>query len=81
MARTVYAPQPRPDLTLTDEPSIKGKQGAVDWYRDVLGVAVSMNHVVTNTNSKSLPSYFIGGAVWYSTRDLYSHIMKTRRSE
>lgn len=80
MAHTMFKPDPRPDLKLTDEPSIKGKQGAVEWYRDVLGTPVSMNNVVTNTNNRQLPSYSIGGAVWYSTRDLYHHVMKTRRS-
>jgi hypothetical protein len=81
MARvTAFTASDPPGLTLSDAPTIRGKRGAVEWYRDVLGIPVSMNNVVVATNNRSLPSYLIGGAVYYSTRDLYRHITKNRRT-
>jgi hypothetical protein len=75
MARiTPTIPDDPPGLTLSDAPTIKGKRGAVDWYREVLGIPVSMNNVVVATNNRTLPSYLIGGAVFYSSRDLYRHV-------
>lgn len=73
-------PDDPPGLVLSDAPTIKGKVGAVAWYREVLGVPVSMNNVVVATNKRILPSYLIGGAVFYSSRDLYRHITKNRRT-
>lgn len=74
------APADPPDLALSEAPTIKGKQGAVDWYRTALGIPVSMNNVVVSTNNHTLPSYLIGGAVYYSTRDLYRHVTRNRRT-
>lgn len=69
-----------PNLTLSDAPTIKGKQGAVEWYREVLGIPVSKNNVLVATNNRTLPSYLIGGAVYYSSRDLYRHVTRNRRT-
>jgi hypothetical protein len=81
MARvTAFTPEDPPGLALSDAPTIKGKAGAVAWYREVLGVPVSMNNVTVATNNRTLPSYLIGGAVFYSTRDLYRHITRNRRT-
>jgi hypothetical protein len=81
MARVApCAPDEPPGLVLSDAPTIKGKAGAVVWYREVLGTPVSMNNVVVATNNRTLPSYLIGGAVFYSSRDLYRHITKNRRT-
>ena len=81
MARVAsFTPDNTPGLTLSDAPTIKSKAGAVVWYRDVLGIPVSMNNVVVATNNRTLPSYLIGGAVFYSTRDLYKYITKDRRT-
>ncbi|WP_375481991.1 hypothetical protein [uncultured Mycobacterium sp.] len=81
MARVVsFTPDDPPELALSDAPTIKGKAGAVAWYRDVLGIPVTMNNVVVATNNRTLPSYLIGGAVYYSTRDLYRYITKDRRT-
>lgn len=81
MARAA-PPEPAdpPGIVLSDAPTIKGKQGAVEWYRTVLGIPVSMNNVVVATNNYTLPSYLIGGAVYYSTKDLYRHITRNRRT-
>ena len=37
--------------------------------------------VTKATNDKTLPSYLISQAVWYSTLDLYNFIQRMRRSE
>jgi hypothetical protein len=72
-------PEPA-DLNLSDLPTVKGKDGAVCWFRDVLGVPISMNSVIQNTNNRRLASSLLGGAVWYSTRDLWRFVMEQRRS-
>ena len=36
--------------------------------------------VTKATNDKTLPSYKISNAIWYSTLDLYNFIQKMRRS-
>lgn len=68
-------------LDLTTDPAVKGKDGAVAWYRDVMGLSsVGMGVVTKATNDRSLPSYKISGAIWYSTVDLYNFIQRMRRS-
>ena len=42
---------------------------------------VGMGLVTKATNEKTLPSYLISQAVWYSTLDLYNFIQRMRRSE
>jgi hypothetical protein len=68
-------------LDLSNDPIIKGKTGAVAWYRDVMGLSsVGMGLVTKATNDRTLPSYKISGAIWYSTVDLYNFIQRMRRS-
>ena len=68
-------------LDLSNDPTIKGKAGAVAWYRDVMGLSsVGMGLVTKATNDHSLPSYKISGAIWYSTVDLYNFVQRMRRS-
>jgi hypothetical protein len=83
----VRIPQPVPvinaetKLDLSNDPTIKGKAGAVTWYRDVMGLSsVGVGLVTKATNDHTLPSYKISGAIWYSTVDLYNFIQKMRRS-
>ncbi|WP_428338796.1 hypothetical protein [Mycobacterium sp.] len=81
MARVApCVPDDPPGLVLSDAPTIKGKAGAVAWYREVLGIPVSMNNVTVATNNRALPSYLIGGAVFYSSKDLYRYITSERRT-
>ena len=88
MARTPIIPrQPANGVTaqtkldLSPDPTIKGKDGAVRWYRNVMGLNnVGAGLVNKATNDKTLPSYKISNAVWYSTLDLYNFIQKMRRS-
>lgn len=68
-------------LDLSNDPTIKGKAGAVEWYRDVMGLKnVGMGVVTKATNDRSLPSYKISGAIFYSTLDLYNYVQTMRRS-
>jgi hypothetical protein len=68
-------------LDLSNDPTIKGKAGAVAWYRDVMGLSsVGMGLVTKATNDRTLPSYKISGAIWYSTVDLYNFVQRMRRS-
>lgn len=68
-------------LDLCTDPTIKGKAGAVEWYRDVMGLSsVGMGLVTKATNDHSLPNYKISGAIWYSTVDLYNFVQRMRRS-
>jgi hypothetical protein len=68
-------------LDLSNDPTIKGKAGAVAWYRDAMGLSsVGMGLVTKATNDRTLPSYKISGAIWYSTVDLYNFVQRMRRS-
>lgn len=68
-------------LDLSPDPTVKGKTGAVEWYRDVMGLTnVGIGLVTKATNDKTLPSYMISGAIWYSTLDLYNFIQLMRRT-
>jgi hypothetical protein len=68
-------------LDLSNDPIIKGKAGAVAWYRDVMGISnIGMGLVTKATNDRTLPSYKISGAIWYSTVDLYNFIQRMRRT-
>jgi hypothetical protein len=68
-------------LDLSTDPTIKGKSGAVAWYRDVMGLTnVGMGLITKATNDRTLPSYKISGAIWYSTVDLHNYIQGMRRS-
>ncbi|PQM52506.1 hypothetical protein C5U48_09385 [Mycolicibacter virginiensis] len=60
---------------------MKGKTGAVEWYRDTMGLRnVGIGLVTKATNDRTLPSYKISGAIWYSTVDLYNFVQGMRRT-
>ncbi|BCO38060.1 hypothetical protein [Mycobacterium heckeshornense] len=88
MARTPIIPKPPTNaaaattkLDLSTDPTIKGKSGAVDWYRDVMGLTnVGLGLATKATNDRTLPSRMISGAIWYSTVDLYNFIQTMRRT-
>ncbi|SRX95093.1 hypothetical protein MSP7336_03357 [Mycobacterium shimoidei] len=68
-------------LDLSPDPTVKGKDGAVEWYRDVMGLSSVGHGLITRaTNDHTLPSYKISGAIWYSTVDLYNFIQGMRRA-
>jgi hypothetical protein len=69
------------NFDLSPDPTVKGKTGAVAWYRDVMGLtSVGIGLVTKATNDHTLPSYKISGAIWYSTVDLYNFIQGMRRT-
>jgi hypothetical protein len=69
------------ELHLSDAPTIKSKDGALKWYRDVMGVTgMKLSWIVERTNSRELPSFLVSGGVMYSTRDLFHAVMATRRA-
>lgn len=68
-------------LDLSTDPTVKGKAGAVAWYREIMGISsIGMGLVTKATNERTLPSYKISGAIWYSTADLYQFVQGMRRS-
>jgi hypothetical protein len=76
----VVAARATTKLELTNDPTIKGKPGAVAWYRDVMGLSsIGLGLVTKATNERRLPSYKISGEVWYSTVDLYDFVQTMRR--
>ncbi|WP_006247733.1 hypothetical protein [Mycolicibacterium tusciae] len=66
---------PPPNLQLSSLPTIKGKKAAHEWITQELGVALSLNHVVTAANKKQIPRRIIKGAIYFSTQDLYDWVM------
>lgn len=81
MARPALSVTTVTNLDLSTDPTIKGKAGAVQWYRTVMGLSsIGMGLVTKATNDRSLPSYKISGAIWYSTHDLHNFIQAMRRS-
>ncbi|BCO43907.1 hypothetical protein MINTM020_47620 [Mycobacterium paraintracellulare] len=66
---------PVPNLKLSKLPTIKGKKAAHAWITGELGVALSLNHVVTAANKKLIPRRIIKGAIYFSTQDLYDWVM------
>lgn len=75
--------EPQSALTLPDllsHPTIRGKTGAQQWYRDVLGVDVKYNAINKAAGSGDLPSFMVSGALWFATQDLYDFLMSFRRS-
>jgi hypothetical protein len=56
-------------------PTIKGKKAAHAWITEELGVALTLNHVVTAANKRQIPRRIIKGAIYFSTQDLYDWVM------
>ncbi|CAN5802076.1 hypothetical protein BH10ACT9_BH10ACT9_36500 [soil metagenome] len=82
MSKVVQAPvsYPVPDgVKLSPAPTEKGAAGAVKWYAETLEFPMTVNYLKRKTEDRTLPSFFIGGAIWYSTRDLYELLIRTRR--
>ncbi|WP_006247219.1 hypothetical protein [Mycolicibacterium tusciae] len=60
--------------------NIKGKDGVVQAAQAKFGLPVSLRSVRLATNNRTLPSYLIGGACWYSERDIFRWLRSMRRS-
>lgn len=62
-------------MRLSTLPTIKGKKAAHTWITEELGVALSLNHVVTAANKRQIPRRIIKGAIYFSTQDMYDWVM------
>jgi hypothetical protein len=51
--------------------TIRGRHGAHEWLTTVLGVPVTLNFVRTAATRREIPSREIGGALMFSTQDLF----------
>ncbi len=68
-------PPPPAGLELSRVPTLKGKPEAHAWITQKLGVAITLNAVVTAANKREIPRTVIKGALHFSTQDLYDWIM------
>lgn len=75
-----YVSEPK-ELNLSDDPTIKGKEAARDWYHNVMSVPVTLSWIAEHTRDRSLPSHRLGKGVYYSTRDLFRAVHQYRRDE
>lgn len=80
MAKTIYRPNPPPDLTLSAAPTLKGKTSAHRWITEEMGVAMTLNYFVTQANQHRVPHTWIGRAMYFSTQDLWDWVLSHRRS-
>lgn len=51
--------------------TIRGRKGAHEWLTTVLGVPVTLNFVRTAATKRQIPSREVGGALMFSTQDLF----------
>ncbi|MFA4083451.1 hypothetical protein ONA92_17280 [Mycobacteroides salmoniphilum] len=73
MARTVLMPPE--GVTLSQLPTIRGKDAACDWINDTLGVPIRKNMIVEAANSRTIPCRKIGGALYFSTQGLFEWVI------
>jgi hypothetical protein len=74
-APTTMSRPTQPPIQLSMLPTIKGKKAAHAWIAEELGVALTLNHVVTAANKRQIPRRIIKGAIYFSTQDLYDWVM------
>ena len=55
--------------------TIRGRKGAHEWLTTVLGVPVTLNFVRTAATKRQIPSREVGGALMFSTQDLFDWAM------
>jgi hypothetical protein len=79
MARDIYKPEPPAELRLSAAPTLKGKQAAHRWITEEMGVAMTLNYFVTQTNQHRVPHTWIGRAMFFSTQDLWQWVISHRR--
>lgn len=73
MARSHIAP-PR-GVELSRLLTVRGRKGAHEWLTTVLGVPVTLNFVRTAATKREIPSCEVGGALMFSTQDLFDWAM------
>lgn len=66
------APQAPPNgVELSRLLTIRGRHGAHEWLTKTLGVPVTLNFVRTAATKRQIPSREVGGALMFSTQDLF----------
>ncbi|MBZ4557646.1 hypothetical protein GBO17_02600 [Mycobacterium avium subsp. hominissuis] len=73
MAKTQQAP-PK-DVELSRLLTVRGRKGAHEWLTTVLGVPVTLNFVRTAATKREIRSREVGGALMFTTQDLFDWAM------
>lgn len=55
--------------------TIRGRKGAHEWLTSVLGVPITLNFVRTAATKRQITSREVGGALMFSTQDLFDWAM------
>ncbi|GFG73591.1 hypothetical protein [Mycobacterium botniense] len=73
MAKTQQAPPS--GVKLSRLLTVCGRKDAHEWLTTVLGVPVTLNFVPTAAPKRQIPSREVGGALMFSTQDLFDWAM------
>lgn len=73
MART--QPAPPPGVQLSPLPTIRGREAAHAWIAETLGVPLRLNYVRAAATKREIRCREIGGALMFSTQDLFDWIV------
>lgn len=64
---------------LSTLPTIKGRDGALAYVREILGVQVTPTMIRSATESRRLRVSKLSAKNWYSERDLFNWVMSLGR--
>ncbi|MFT3663319.1 MAG: hypothetical protein QM809_18725 [Gordonia sp. (in: high G+C Gram-positive bacteria)] len=78
-ARQLRKPTEAIQIQLNDLPTIRGRDGAVDYLNDVFGVPITPTRMRTAIEGRELPVYKISGCNYFSERDLYLWVKSLAR--
>ena len=67
--------QPPPGVTLSTVPTLRGRQAAHAWVRDVLGVPVTRNFFHRAVHNREVQCKKMSGALFFSTQALFDWVM------
>lgn len=79
MSRIYAVPAPPPDVALSPVPNIRKADAAARWITETLGIPVTERYIRAKTNERRIRCHIIQGVRHYSTHDLYSFVMSTRK--
>lgn len=66
-------------IQFNEMPTIRGRDGLVDFVNDVLGVPISRTRARTAIEARELPVYKIGGCNYFSENDAYLWVKSLAR--
>lgn len=66
-------------ITLNEMPTIRGRDGAVEFINDVFSVPVTKTRMRSAIEGRELPVYKISGCNYFSERDLYMWVKSLAR--